>query len=235
MLFNKSIPEDILVAPNTRKFVQVLDALQSCKQGIIANSVRANNPVLCNDEAWLLRQLEDLGFVGIPEGMPILILQQLALNANVIFNLRGSVLGLQVLCNAVTLGFVTVDFSDFIKPFKYLLPNSLLDGYLTSDSEQTSWRYLIDDNTLNEDRSLSVTINGGIVDELLIRRFLESSIKSYISFQPSFTLHLDFAGPLFNIPKVFHERLNKVFLNKGSYVYFNRPDGSIHEEDIIIL
>lgn len=231
MLFSKSIPEEVLANPMTGQFLDVLDSLQLYKQGIIADSMRANNPLLCLDETWLLRYLADFGFRKVPEGIPVKILQQMALNADLIFRLRGSLLGVQVLCNICTLGVATIDSSDFIKDFKWLLPNSIIDGYLTDTNDEDSFRYLIDDNTLNKARSLTVTIHGGIRNAA-IEQYLKVAIEDYIGFHPNCTINLVFTNGFTEDSEMYHELLNSKMINEGSKTYRLRLGNVFNTEDI---
>lgn len=231
MLFSKSVPEEVSSYPTTKQFLDVLDSLHLYKQGIIAEALRANNPLICLDEIWLLRYLSDNGFTKVPEGIPVLILQQMALNADIIFRLRGSLLGLQILCNICTLGFVEVDTSDFIKDFKYLLPNSTIDGFITDSNDQDTWRYLIDNNKLNKDRSLTITISGGIRNDA-IEQFLNAAVEDYVGFHPNCTITIQFQDSRFSVSEVYHDFLNKRFINSGSNVYSSRRSAPISEEDI---
>lgn len=200
MQFSKSIPEEVLRNPNTSKFVSLLDALQENKQEVITTAMRANNPILCNDKRWLIRYLADYGLMDVPECLPLICLQQLALNVDVIFRMRGSLAGLKLLCEASVLGKAMINTSGFAKVFDFLLPNSKYDGILTDSTDTSLHRFLVDRWPLNEERSITVALRSKAYSTMTAKErrdfvtWLKSQIDSFLSFHPRLTIKLAFTN-----------------------------------------
>jgi len=200
MQFSKSIPEEVLSNPNTSKFVSLLDALQENKQEVIAIAMRANNPILCNDKRWLIRYLADCGLMDVPECLPLICLQQLALNVDTIFRMRGSLVGLKLLCEASVLGKATINTSNFVKVFDFLLPNSKHDGILTDSTDTSLHRFLVDRWPVNAARSITITLQSKAYSTMTAKErsafvaWLKRQIDGFLSFHPNCTINLTFTN-----------------------------------------
>lgn len=143
MQFSKSIPDKVFENATSAHFIAVLDSLQEYKQGMIADSIRSYNPILCNNKKWLKKYLADLGFGGVPDDLPINVLQQMLLNADTIMRLRGSYQGLEFFVSVVSLGEVTIDASNFLGSLKRIYPDSLAYGYITGSKSDIDHKYMI--------------------------------------------------------------------------------------------
>lgn len=200
MSFSKSIPDEVLTNPNTAKFVGLLDALQESKQEVIAAAMRSHNPILCNDKRWLIKYLDDVGFPDIPEYLPIVCLQQLALNMDIIYRMRGTLEGIELLCGAIVLGEAIVDMSQFVRPScKLLLLDSKYDWMPTDNSDPDTHRFLTDTNVFNQPSSLTITIYSKVFtlsdfNQTHFRQWLTSLILNYLTFQHDCIVTLNFNG-----------------------------------------
>ena len=196
MLFKDSIPEEVLFNPNVSAFVSILDELQKSKQGVISSALRSTNPLLCNDKKWLIRYLEDFGLSGVPIEIPLVCLQQLALNMDEIFSRIGTEVGVVLFLETVTLGVAIINVSG-AQQFQYLLPDSILDGFITNDNVTSNRRYLVDRNTLNGTCQITINLSSKIfVSDIstgseamaTFKEFIKSSIKKFVRLQPDCTI-----------------------------------------------
>lgn len=215
MLFSKSIPDAVLANPTTAKFVSVLDALQEYKQDIISASVRTFNPILCNDTKWLSKQLSDYGFPDTPEGMPMHVLQQMLLNADVIMRLRGSKLGIELLCSVCSLGEVTVDTEGYHTDPDSIMLDTLNFGYVTGDDSQP-FLYLCNNNDIEPATEVSISIesvyfpvSGDTKESLAIKSYLQSIISSFLGFRNNYDITWSFTHAE---DKFYHSLLNSNFI-----------------------
>lgn len=217
VLFSKSIPDRALQSPNTQCFVDVLDRLQMFKQTQMATALRFYNPALCTSAKWLANAAADYGFTGISEDYPILPIQQMLLNADVIRRLCGSRLGLQVLISAATLGEVTIDDSHFIRENPLIFLNSPREGFVTA-ANNTPVFYLCDNNDYMQHTTLNITVeskyfndyneNDPTPEQVAIRDFLESFIREFIGFSSTADIFWTFAG---REEFYYHELLNNYY------------------------
>lgn len=216
MQFSKSIPEEVLGYPNTSAFVKVLDELQAYKQDIISGCIRSGNPALCTNKKWLISYIGDFGFSGIPEFLPLVCIQQFALNMDVVFRLIGTLRGLKLLCESLALGTSTFDTSHFSPPFDFLFPNSDYDGFVTDTNVQETFRYLVDNNDFNKARSLSATVRSKVFsgmsneNKAVFVDFLKGAIDKYLGFHPNCTITVT-TGTLPNY--VYPQDFNDYFKN----------------------
>lgn len=221
MQFRDSIPSRVMENENADKFVMVLDGLNEEKSGIINQSLRHSNPLLCTDKKWLIKYLQDYGFNYADVSMDLRSLQLIALNVDSIFRLRGSILGLQLLCNAYTLGVVTVDDSNYdVQPFLLIVPNDTSDdGRLTnSNDDEGLYRYLADDDAFNGARSLGITIYGGIADEVA-KNHLQKAVDDFLAFHEGGTININYQPPLNGIETAYHYLMNGSMINVGSHIF----------------
>ena len=213
MLFSQSIPEHILENPRTKAFVNVLDALQEYKQGLISQAIRTLNVSLCTDEIWLRKYLRDAGFSDIPSGFPVAPMQQMLLNADTIMGLRGSYLGLELLLSVCTLGEVSVDTSRLLSKVLVVFPSSTDYGFITADSD-TDHLYLADNTDIALDSQLSITVSslyfeGAHTKEAdAIKSYLDRVIKDYVGYTHNLKINWTCQG---RSDKVYHKLLGDFF------------------------
>lgn len=195
MLFSKAIPDVALQSPNTQRFVDLLDGLQCYKQNEISDALRVYNPILCTSAKWLSYMAADYGFEGISEDYPILPLQQLILNADVIRRLCGTKLGLQLFISAATLGEVTINDVRFIQDIEFLFPDSPVNGFLTASTDKDKF-YLCNNNDYMAGTFLDITIssiymptagNPDTPQSTAIKTFLQNFLPKFIGFSENNT------------------------------------------------
>ena len=102
MQFSKFIPVSVKEQELSHKLISVFDGLQAYKEEIIYGSLRTTNFALIDNKKWLLKKLADYGFSGLPYEMPLLVLQQLLLNAVKLNKLRGSYDGVRLFVSIIT-------------------------------------------------------------------------------------------------------------------------------------
>lgn len=229
MNYTYNIPESILENPPTAKLVSVLDGLDRHKKGLIGEYLRYWNPITLNDKKWLVEKLHDFGFSETSEELPMIVLQQVLLNADVIAGTKGSLMGVQLYCSAFSLGdvVITPEKLDF-ETWNTLMPNDLIRGFVTGDNINTEY-YLVsktEDFLLLGDLHIDVKsrffkepIYDGKIDEYgsmvkedfstIIYDFLNLNIRN----QTIFGAYLD--HKIDTLPRdefYFHELLNKNFI-----------------------
>lgn len=208
MKFSSCIPEK-LISENTVKFMKVLDGVQDEKQYIIAEALRGNNPLLLNDPKWLILRLADYGLTNIPYELPIVILQQVLLNAGTLLRLRGSKIGLEFFCSLFSLGEVTYDDSDFYSIGTVLWPDSLTEGYITADNVNAYFHILDDNDQLVNTEPLYITVSTPYSDNDLIKSFLQETISDWLGFNPGKDVIFTFSS---RDSEYFHPLLNQYFV-----------------------
>lgn len=173
----QSIPEIVLQNPQTAQFIQVLDGMNEYKRDIMASALRANSFGVLTDRKVIHRHLADFGIV-LPMDYPMEILIQVLLNAYTFCSTRGSKRGLQFFLSVLSLGEVIIDDSSFYVAPGYLILDSLINGYITGDSEKPHFEIISDNAILETTQDLDITIksqyfNGNYPDEAaIIQSFL---------------------------------------------------------------
>ena len=211
MKLSEYIPERIKER-TTSGFYDTLDALLSYKEGEIARALRVNNPVLLNDNKWLIRNLADYGFSGIPQELPTAVLQQVLLNAGTLIRTRGSKVGVELFCSVFSLGEVTLDDSEYYTESGLLIPNSSVQGFLTDDSDKTHFFILDDTEDLIDIEPLYINIESPYIRTEyfdVIREFLQNTISSWLGFNPGKIVRFSFINR--NTP-YYHRLLNNYFV-----------------------
>ena len=201
MLFSKSVPEEVLESPNTKAFVSIFDQLQVRKRTIIAESLRASNPVLCNNVRWLFKYLEDFGITGLSEFLPIVCIQQFALNINRIYKLRGSLTGTHLLLDTLTLGESLVEMEPPDET-KYVKPDSFTEGFITSSSDTEDVFYLLDRNDPYAPDVFNVSLRSRIFNDVGegtqeyndIIRCIKNLMGDFIGFHKNCTINITTEG-----------------------------------------
>lgn len=167
MLFSEFIPTEVKDQELTYKLISVFDRLQAYKESIIYGALRTTNNALIDNKIWLIKKLGDFGFENIPYELPLLVLQQLLLNANKLNSLRGSYAGVELFVSIITMGEVTLDTSEWVQNSQQLIPNSLKQGYIVEDSSKPVF-YVVDNNDiLKQDNKLTITVKSpyyGVTD-----------------------------------------------------------------------
>lgn len=208
MVFSSNIPEK-LIAEAPVKFIQVLDGLQEEKQLIIASALRGNNPLLLNDPKWLILRLADYGLTGIPYELPVAVLQQVLLNAGTLLRLRGSKKGLELFCSVFSLGEVEYDDSQFYTEGTVLWPDSLSEGFVTSDNTNPFLHLLDDNSQITSVAPLSVTVQTPYYQDDTVKGFLQNNIKDWLGFNLGNDVTFEFLN---RDSAYFHPLLNQYFV-----------------------
>lgn len=209
MNFSDNIPERLVaVAPS--KFVQVLDGVQNEKQLIIASALRENNPLLLNDPKWLILRLADYGLTGIPQELPVVILQQVLLNAGTLLRLRGSKMGLELFCSIFSLGEVTYDDSAFYALSQVIWPNSIIEGFITADNVNPYFHLLDDSDQIAVVNPLDITIETPFYNNEVVKSFIEIGLSAWLGFSPGLSLSFTWIE---RDSAYFHPLLNSYFVN----------------------
>lgn len=215
MLFSDSIPDKLQEYPHITSFLGVLDGVQQYKTEIIAESLRVNNPAILMDKKWLLKKISEYGISDFPFEYPIQIMQQYLLNADTLYRLRGSKLGIEFYCSLLSLGEVTLDDSGFYKSATALILDSFSQGFITS-SNSDDFYYLFDDtDLLNPKVKLSITITSKYfsgeypVEEKSIKEYLQKTISNQLGFSPDKDVTFTF---LPGTDFYFHKLLNPYFV-----------------------
>lgn len=214
MSFSSNIPDRLIGYPNVSAFMDVLDELQNFKTEIIADSLRVDNAAILMDRNWIIKKLGDYGVTDIPLSYPIQILRQYLLNVDTVCGTRGSKIGVELYCSLLTLGEVNVDDSKFYAESSLLLLDSTTNGYIVEDSKDNFF-YLADDNSqMNKESYLTITIKSKFFndinssDSVLIRSFLESTIKRNLGFS-NCSVAFNYSG---RNEYYFHKLLNQYFI-----------------------
>lgn len=213
MLFSDRIPSRLSEYPTVAAFMSVLDELQNYKSEIISDSLRVNNPAVSMDKKWLLKKLSDYN-IEFPYDYPIQVIQQVLLNADTLLGLRGSKIGLELLCSVLTLGEATVNDKYFYQDAKILTLNSKSTGFIVDSTDDPKY-YLVNNNSyINPSASLSIAVkskffSGGYSDvERTIKDYVQESVKKFIGFS-NYSLSFNFQG---RSDWYFHKLLNKYFV-----------------------
>lgn len=208
MNFSDNIPER-LIAEAPLKFVKVLDGVHEEKQLIIAQALRENNPLLLNDAKWLIMRLADYGLMGIPQEMPVAILQQALLNAGTLVRLRGSKAGLNLFCSVFSLGEVSFDDSDFYNDGSVLYPDSVLEGYITADNVNPYFYIVSDSTQLANTEPLPISVSTKYSSNTTVKEFLQNEVVNWLGFSPGKVITFTFSN---RASAYYHPLLNQYFV-----------------------
>lgn len=211
MMFSDCIPERVKERVNSR-FFDVLDNLLAFKEAEVMRTLRVHNPALLNDNKWILKKLADYGLTGIPQELPTAILQQVLLNVGTLIRTRGSKIGVELFCSVFSLGEVHLDDSDYYTESGMLIPNSRVQGFITSDSEGPFF-YIVDDteNLVSVDPLLINVSSVYFSTEYseVVKRFLEETINSWLGFNPGKNVIFTFTD---RDAPYYHKLLNSYFV-----------------------
>lgn len=214
MKISDYIPERITEGLN-KGFFDVLDGLHAFKELEVGKTLRVNNPALLNDNKWLLKRLADYGITNVPYEMPTAILQQVLLNAGTLLRTRGSKIGVELFCSLFSLGQVTLDDSEFYGQSGELIPNSLIQGYITEDLKNDVF-YIVDkteDLLVFEPLTIQISsryFNGETIEyQQVIQKFLQDSISEWLGFNPGKQIVFNFSA---RNTFYYHKLLNPYFV-----------------------
>lgn len=229
--FSDCIPGSIIETAPVN-FVRVLDGLQAEKQSILGQAFRVNNPLLLNDQKWLLYRLADYGFDNVPYGLPIPVLQQVLLNAATIVKLRGSKIGLNLFLSVFTLGEVNFNSLPFYTNNPdFIIPSDILQGYLCNSngnlgpgsydlsfsndyedeiSDGTNIFYLLDNNDyLQITGTLAISIRSRYYNNTTLKSYLQKEVYSWMGFNDGTGVTLTFSN---RTAPYYHPLLNQKFV-----------------------
>lgn len=215
MLFSDLLP-DRLDADFSRKFVSLFDQLHQFKRVELASALRVTNDALCTDKKWLLKKLEEVGFQDFPYAIPVCIMQQVLLNTDTLFRLRGSKDGLELLCSVFSLGEVTVDDSSFWGEATALFVSALSQSFISTDSLGRHLAPVWDTEDFLPQVELTITINSLYFDgtypteAAAIQEYLSKIVPDYLATSPGKTITYLFAA---TDHKSYHRLLNPFFVN----------------------
>jgi len=198
-MFRDKIPEAVLESQEVSNFVSILDGLQEYKTESINKALRVHNPLLSLDKKWLIKQLEEYGVYGFPEGIPMEILTQFVGNIAVITSFRGSKLGAILLCSVLTEGEVTLDDTEYYKEPKLLLLNSPNSALLVGDTDDQRLFLASDTDDLNDFKTLDISIESplwkaeaSVEVQDIIKDFLEKMLLRYVPYSNAPTINVTY-------------------------------------------
>lgn len=183
MLFSDFVPEGLKVHTPVENFLKVLDGLQFYKEQEIYKSTRIYNAVLNTNLAHLRKVLSRYGYPEIPEDFPKEILDNMYLNAENVFRLQGSKMGLDYLLRVLTCGEPTINDADFYPKASYIIPGDLDAGYLFAPQDyplNTLYLYSGVDNYLP--RFLYISIATPYHNLQSLKKYIETNIYRFITF-----------------------------------------------------
>ena len=212
MSFSNYIPDRVLEFSNPDKFTRVLDELYKFKQDKMFNALRHTNPILLTDRKWLIKKLSDYGVDFIPMEFPLEIIQQFLLNADVILGTRGSAKGFELFLSTMTLGKVSVNYTNFYAKPNGLILNSRVQGNITGDNLSDTF-YLVGTSQMNGRVTLTITISSSYFSDGATKNLIMDTIRRaypmFLGFSPNREV-------VFNTSTAskpyFHSLLNKFFI-----------------------
>lgn len=183
MLYSKQIPEAFQLSPDSQDFIKVLDGLQQYKDGIIFKSTRIYNPVLLTNRGFMRKFLKEFGWPDIPEDFPKKILDNMYLNAEHVFRLQGSKIGLEYLLRVLTCGSITIDDQDFFPKSSYIILDDLDYGYLFTETDYPkNILYLYDGEDSFLPRFLTIGIKTPYWYLQSLKDYINTNIYRFIGF-----------------------------------------------------
>lgn len=185
MLYSRQIPELLSEQnPYLAGLVKVLDGLEAYKQAQLLKSSRFYNPVLLTNRDFLRKLAEELGWPSVPFDFPKEILDNMILNAERIWALKGSNLGFEILLRALTCGEPTVTSSAFFPETDFIILDELNQGYLP-DSEMISageQLYLFEDFTQFQSGTLSVSVATPYEGLESLKTYIQTNLPRFVGF-----------------------------------------------------
>ena len=176
------------------KFALVLDGVNQMKQTEISNALRIFNPILQTDTKWIAKRLTDYGFF-VSHDYPWQPLQALLMNVHSVTRLKGTKVGIKALLMLLTLGDVTIDTTNFVNTPDAIYPDAIDgDGYITGNDTTNSQRYIVNDRNVYEPpRSLTISISSIYANNSVVKTYVETLIKDWITVAPNLTLIINWS------------------------------------------
>lgn len=152
--FSERIPEDILMTPNVRRFMKVLDGLNDQKQEWMLPYDYAFNYMANVNLNILQKFFYELGQMDLMGGMPEHLLKQFILNAWDIFHLKGTKKGERLLARCLMDADIETD-TTLLYGRQYLQPDDpyygiLPDGADLLNAGTTAFIYAYDHEDLSD-------------------------------------------------------------------------------------
>jgi hypothetical protein len=127
-IFKDSFPPS-LANPNALAIVRVYDEANEHKRSILETYVRSYNPLTTKNANHLDRFLSDLGGLTLPNGMPIIVREQLILAAFQIHAYKGTPYGFRLFIEKLCQGDVLIDDGNLHSVGNYIQPDEVEEGY----------------------------------------------------------------------------------------------------------
>lgn len=192
MKFTEQTPEEVLINPSAKNFLEVLDATQTWKENQIDVGNRFYRGPLSNNLTFMKKRLEgDYGFPDIPTDFPKDVMDALLLNAKDINALRGSKAGLKLWLWCLTFGDITVDDSLFAPVPEFIQLSDPYSGFVSKiDPEYPATAsdpdlYLFADMSMYGNNILTVDISTMYYNHASIPDYINTHIKKYLTFVTS--------------------------------------------------
>lgn len=184
MLFSTQIPEKLLESPSAANFVKVLDELQAFKDFTINKANRFYNPVLLTDLKFLRYLVNDYGYPTVPADFPKEILDNMVLNVENVFKLKGSKMGLDYLLRVLTCGLPIIDDSQFYPKSAYIIPDDYAEaGYIFSPQDYPfKTLYLFNGGDYFALRQLVIGISTPYYYLESLKKYIQDNILKFIGF-----------------------------------------------------
>jgi hypothetical protein len=211
MLFSERIPEVLREAPNTSKLVKVLDEMQLYKDSEIYKSSRFYNPVLLTNKKFLIRLIEEWGYPAVPQDFPKEILDNMYLNAENVFRLKGSKVGLEYFFRVMTCGEPTINDTLFFPEPEYIIPGDPIAGYtFTTTDFPNDILYLFSGTDSFRPRSLTISVATPYYNLTSLVDYLNKNIYKFIGYVD---LNTTVTITLVNGPYVPNPLANQFYVN----------------------
>jgi hypothetical protein len=217
MLFSTQIPDKIRDgSPETSKFIKLLDELYLWKLDIVLNSGRIYNPVLLNQLATLRKLQNEFGWPPPPADFTKKQLDNMYLNAENVFRLKGSKLGFEYWIRVLTCGDAFIDDLLFFPRNTYIILDDYDYGYLFAEGDYPNdILYLFSGETTFNNRFLYASIRTPYYDMQALKDYMNTHVYKFIGFVDINTVvKFEFlAGPFRK--------------NTKAYYYFEDEDSAI--------
>lgn len=207
MRYSTQIPEKARSTPNAEAFVKVLDETQLYKNSVIHKASRFYNPVLLTQLPFLRKFQDEFGWPTVPADFPKKILDNMYLNEENVFRLKGSKLGLEYWLRVLTCGDCFIDDSTFFPVLSYIILDDINNGYLSSDIMwPNSMLYLFDGDTSFNPRYLNISIRTPYYNLESLKTYILTHIYKFIGFvDPNTHINIEFIyGPHRKNPHAFY-------------------------------
>lgn len=193
------IPPDFLANLSTEKFVKVLDILHLDKANEVNKFNNLFNHKLNTNTKFLEKFVVEVTGWELPSGMPKKILENILYNIEDLFEFKGTLKGLKLLFQVLTDGDVIIDTSNYLKSVDYIIPNSIVEGYLPSDEDyliltgaaEGTFLYLYEDSIETTNGSIVIKVISPYSHIKELRQFMEKLILEFLPFSDPTSLNVD--------------------------------------------